>query len=281
MSSSSMVGARRRALVLFAGPALAVYLVFVIVPVGYAVWLSLHETVGYGEQTWVGLRNYLRLATDDAFLTALKNTGVLLVVVGGLVARNILFFPNIINAIVFGIMAGFLFNPDGLVNSALKVLGIADPPKWLSVDNTFTLIMATMVWSATGYYTTILMAGVDRIPAYFYEDCALAGANAWQRLRYVTIPLSWDVFTVCALLWTISSVKIFELIIVFGGNNSGLPPVQTWPVAVYSYAEAFGGQGGVPRYGMAAASALTSLLLVTLIVAPLRRILRRRESVEF
>lgn len=295
---SSLARARRKAFAPFVGPAIAFYAVFVVGPTGYAIWLSLHEWAGYGDSTWVGGRNYERLLGDPAFQTAMVNTLKLLLVVGGstflvsfvltmvlremrgrLIARNILFIPNIINGLVFGIMAGFLFNPDGLVNTLLKLVGIDSPPRWLARDNLFSLIMIILVWTAVGYYTTILMAGVDRIPAYLYEECELAGATAWQRLWHVTIPLTWDVLVVCALLWTISSIKIFELILVFG-TTKGLPPTETWSVAMYSYAEAFGGLGTLPRYGMACASALISLALVAVVVGLLRRLLNR-ESVQF
>ncbi|MFF1873210.1 carbohydrate ABC transporter permease [Kitasatospora herbaricolor] len=300
-AGNALLRARRRALLPFAGPAILLYIAFVFGPTLYSVWISFHETSGYGDSKWVGVRNYTRLLSDDSYRKALFNTLELLVIGGGctfvlsfaltmvlremrgrLLARNVLFFPNIVNAMVFGVLAGFLFNPDGLVNTLLhNLFGVTDPPKWLSAENTFPMILATIIWTATGYYTTIIMAGVDQIPAYFYEECALSGANAWQRLRYVTIPLTWEVLTVCALLWTISSVKIFELVLVFGGNNSGLPPTNTWPVSMYSYAEAFGGLGSVPRYGMASASALTSLLLVALIVVVLRRAMDRRDSVQY
>lgn len=301
MADGPLSRARRRAFVPFVGPALALYVLFVVGPTLYSVWLSLRETAGFGESKWAGLANYRRLAGDPVFLGAMGNTLKLLFVVGGctfalsfvltmvlremrgrVVARNVLFFPNVITGVVFGILAGFLFNPDGLVNTVLRsVFGVAEPPRWLSMDNTFTMIMAFAVWTATGYFTTIIMAGVDRIPKYLYEEAELSGANAWQRLRHVTIPLTWDVLTVCALLWTISSVKIFELILLFGGALQGLPPNQTWSVALYGYAEAFGGMNTVPRYGMACASALVSLILVAVIVGLLQRALSRRESVQF
>jgi raffinose/stachyose/melibiose transport system permease protein len=138
----------------------------------------------------------------------------------------------------------------------------------------------TMIWITTGYFTTILMAGVDRIPAYFYEDCALAGATPFQRLRYVILPLTWDVFGTCAILWTISSVKIFEIIWIFGGSSgAGIPPTQSWTTAVYTYVTAFSGDS-IPAYGAATASAILSLALVSILVVILRRALRR-EAIEF
>ncbi|MEV4373424.1 sugar ABC transporter permease [Nonomuraea sp. NPDC049637] len=294
------VRARQRAFVPMVGPALALLGVFVLGPACHAVWISLQQTAGYGDSRFVGLRNYARLLGDPVFHTALLNTLKLLVVGGGvtfaagfaltmvlremrgrLVARNILFFPNIVSALVPAIVAGFLFNPDGLVNTVLRgVFGVSDPPKWLAVDNTFTLILIVAIWAAVGYYTTIIMAAVDRIPASFYEDCALLGATSWQRLRHVTIPLTWDVLSVCALLWTISSIKVFELVLVFGGGTAGTPPSSTWTVALYSYAATYGGSGSPPELGMTAASALFSLLIAAAVVLLLRRALDR-EAVRF
>ena len=196
------------------------------------------------------------------------------------IARSVIFFPHLVNALVFGTLAGFLFNPGGLVNTLLQPFGVTEPPAWLARENIFGLIMLTMVLVNTGYYTTILMAGVDRIPAHLYEDCALAGANAWQRLRHLILPLTWDVFGTCAVLWTISSVKIFEIIWIFGGSSgSGIPPTSTWTTAVYTYVTAFSGQS-VPAYGAATASALVSLALVSILVVLLRKVMHR-EAVEF
>ncbi|MDJ0314455.1 sugar ABC transporter permease [Arthrobacter sp. H35-D1] len=296
---SSIERQRRKLLVPFVGPAFLFYTVLFIVPTIAAVWISLNEWAGSGPMTFVGIKNYIKVFQDPLFLKSFGNTLLLLFVVGAAIfilafamtlvlrdmaakkiARNVIFFPHLINALVFGILAGFIFNPGGMVNSLLKPLGVTEPPAWLAQDNIFPLIMATMVLTTTGYFTTIIMAGVDRIPPYFYEDCALAGATAFQRLRYVILPLTWDVFGTCAVLWTISSVKIFEIIWVFGGSSgAGLPPTQTWSVAVYTYVTAFSGMS-TPAYGAATASAIISLALVTVLVVLLRRAMRR-DAIEF
>ncbi|GAA4657424.1 carbohydrate ABC transporter permease [Arthrobacter cryoconiti] len=296
---SSIERQRRKLLVPFVGPAFLFYTVLFIVPAIAAVWISLNEWAGSGPMTFVGFKNYIQVFQDPLFVKSFGNTLLLLFVVGAAIfilafamtlvlrdmaakkiARNVIFFPHLINALVFGILAGFIFNPGGMVNSLLKPLGVTEPPAWLAQDNIFPLIMATMVLTTTGYFTTIIMAGVDRIPPYFYEDCALAGATALQRLRYVILPLTWDVFGTCAVLWTISSVKIFEIIWVFGGSSgAGLPPTQTWSVAVYTYVTAFSGMS-TPAYGAATASAIISLALVTVLVVLLRRAMRR-DAIEF
>jgi ABC-type sugar transport system permease subunit len=74
-------------------------------------------------------------------------------------------------------------------------------------------------------------------------------------------------------------VKIFELILMYGGSNSTQPPVQTWNTAMYVYAEAFP-QNSAPQLGLATAAALVSLVMVGLFTVVLRRVMRR-EAVEY
>ncbi|WP_327091497.1 sugar ABC transporter permease [Nonomuraea sp. NBC_01738] len=284
---------RRRLFWPFVGPALAVYGVLFLAPIAYAAWTSLYKWDGMGEKQWKGLDNYRILLDDPTFATSILNT-LKILVVGGLLtffisflltlvlremraklfARSVLFFPNLVNAMVFGAVAGFVFSPDGPVNVVLGWVGVDTPPKWLAIDNVFPLIIGTLVWTATGYYTTIIMAAVDQIPPYLYEAAELEGASAFQRLRHITIPLSWDVVTVCAVLWTVSSVKVFEMILLFGGSNSGNPPTQTWTTAMYVYTSAFP-TSSVPKMGLASAAALVSLVMVGLFTVLLRRIMRR------
>ncbi|WP_125610096.1 carbohydrate ABC transporter permease [Specibacter cremeus] len=296
---SSIDRQRRKLLVPFVGPAFVFYTILFIVPAIAAAWISLNEWAGSGPMTFVGFKNYIQVFQDPLFVKSFINTLLLLFVVGAVifilafamtlvlrdmagkkVVRNVIFFPHLVNALVFGVLAGFIFNPGGMVNTLLKPFGVTESPAWLAQDNIFPLIMATMVATTTGYFTTILMAGVDRIPPYFYEDCALAGATAFQRLRYVILPLTWDVFGTCAVLWTISSIKIFEIIWVFGGSSgAGIPPTQSWTTAVYTYVTAFSGQS-TPAYGAATASAIISLALVSVLVVLLRRAMRR-DAIEF
>ncbi|SOB88633.1 carbohydrate ABC transporter permease [Streptomyces sp. 1331.2] len=289
---------QRRTFWPFTAPALLTYGVLFLAPVGYAVWTSLHKWDGMGTMQWRGLRNYQLLFQDPYFRTALVNT-LKLMFVGGTVtfaisfaltlvlremrarlfARSVLFFPCLVNGMVFGIAAGFLFSPTGPVDQVLHVLGVTTPPKWLSTDNLLPMILSTLIWTATGYYTSIIMAAVDQIPQYLYEAAELDGANAFQRFRHVTLPCAWDVVSVCAVLWTVSSVKIFELILLFGGTSSAYPPADSWNTAMYVYAEAFP-QATTPRLGTATAAAIVSLFMVTVVTLVLRRLMRR-DPVEY
>ncbi|WP_194904312.1 carbohydrate ABC transporter permease [Catenulispora rubra] len=285
---------RRRMFWPFAAPALLVYTVIFLVPIGYAAWTSLYKWDGMGPKRWRGWKNYQILFDDPYFRSSLTNTLKILFIGGGctfaiafaltlvlremtgrLFARSVIFFPCLVNAMVFGILAGFLFSPDGPVNQILHGIGISTPPKWLSTDNLLPMIIGTLIWTATGYYTAIIMAAVDQIPTYLYEAAELDGCNAFQRFRHVTLPMAWDVISVCAVLWTVSSVKIFELILVYGGSNSGAaPPAASWNTAMYVYEEAFPPQS-TPELGMATAAAIVSLVMVALFTVILRRIMRR------
>jgi raffinose/stachyose/melibiose transport system permease protein len=297
-NGSALQRQRRRLYVPFVAPALLLYTIFLLVPVAATVWISLQKWPGYGPMEWSGVRNYRYMFTDPVFQQAFKNT--LLLLIGGGVAtfaisfgltmllrdlagrstvRSVIFFPNIVPALVLSILWGFLFQADGLVNKVLRAVGVDHPPAWLSQEHQYSMILVGLVWISTGFYTTVIMAAVDRIPPYLYEDCLLAGANSWQRFRHVTLPLSWDVIGVCSVLWTINSIKTFEFILAMAGSASGLPSARTWTVSLYAYATAFASDG-VPNYGLAAADAIFTLGLVAALVVLIRRVMRR-DAIQF
>lgn len=277
----------------FVLPAQLLYVLFFLGPALASFWVSLHEWDGIGEMRWVGLENYRILADDGVFRTAFTNTLVLLLG-GGLVVftvsfaltmvlrdmlgkkfvRNVLFFPNIISPIVLSILWGFIFQSGGLLNTALGGAGVDDPPKWL-LEHPFAIVFLGIVWVQIGLYITILMAGVDQIPPYLYEECDLAGANAWQRFRYVTLPMTWDVVAASSVLYTITSLKVFEFIFAFGGATGEMPRTDIWNTAVFVYGNTFGGRTPSYDFGYASAAAVVTLLTIVVLVVLLRRLMRR------
>jgi raffinose/stachyose/melibiose transport system permease protein len=278
-------------------PAAAVYVVFFAGPSLFTLWLSLNKWAGAGPMTFTGLDNYRRIFQDPTFRHSFTNTLWIVFGAGGLTflvsfgltmvlrdmkgrkaARSILFFPNIVPSVVIAILWGFLFQQGGPVDSLTRATGLPTT-NWLGQGNLFKVILIGLVWTSTGFYTTILMAAVDQIPPELYEDCELAGAGALQKFRHVTLPLMWDVVGVCAVLWTISAVKVFEFVYAFAGAAGQMPDTGVWNTALYTYGEAFA-SGGVPRYGSAAASAVVMLALVGVLVVLIRRFMRR-DSVQY
>lgn len=291
--ASPMERAQRRTFWPFLAPALTVFALFFVAPTVFSVWLGFQSWDGVSEMRSRGLKNYANLLNDPLFLTSLKNTALILVVGGAFIfvisfaitmilrdmtdrrpVRYVLFFPVLVNPLVFGVMTGLLFRPTGIVNTLLGYIGVDEAPRWLAEQNLMTMIIAVSVWAGAGYYTTILMSGVEQIPTTYYEAAELDGAGAWHRFRHVTLPLSWDVVTVCALLWTITTVKVFELVLVFGGSTGGSPPNSTFTTALFVYDRAFSARA-TRDFGSASAAALVSLALIAVVAVLLRRILRR------
>jgi raffinose/stachyose/melibiose transport system permease protein len=284
----------------FVLPALAFYAVLMLAPTVVTGWISLNRWRAQGDpMEFVGLRNYVTLFNSDTFRTAFWHTLEILVVCGVAIfvlafamtvalremrgrraARSMLFFPYLISPVVIAIGLGLVLDPTGLLNRALKGVGLPSLAKsWLSPEHIFLTLVVTIIWVSTGFYVLLLMAGVERIPRYYYEDSDLAGASAWQKFRHVTLPLTWDVVTVAAVLWVINAFKIFELIVAFSTLGDA-PPVQARTIAVEQFYMTVGGRIPVYAMGRGAAVGVLTLLLVAVSVVLLRRVMRR-ERVEF
>ena len=245
---ASSLAARRNALFWpFVAPSLAIYALLMLVPTIATVWISLNRWRAQGDpMQFVGASNYSRLIGNDAFRTAFLNTLEILAICGVVIfvfafaitvamremrgrrsAQAMLFFPYLISPVVIAIALGLVLNPTGLLDNGLRKLHLGFLAKeWLSPQHIFLTLLITIIWVSTGFYVLILMAGMDRIPRYYYEDTDLAGANAWQKFRHVTLPLNWDVITIAAVLWVINAVKIFELILAFSSAGDS-PPLES------------------------------------------------------
>lgn len=299
-SRSPLEVMRRKIFYPFVTPALILYVVFLVAPTIVSLWLSFNSWGGFGPSKWVGLRNYEALAQDPAFRSAFLNSMIILIGVGALVfvisfaitmvlremrgrsfVRAVLFFPYIVSPIVLSIVWGFVFQHDGILEGVLGAAGINAPSLLSSANgNLLKVILVGIAWISVGLYATIILAGVDQIPGYLYEEAFLSGANAFQRFRYITLPLSWDVVSVAAVLWTVNSLKIFEFIFAFGGGTTNLPPPSVWNSALFVYGETFGGQVPSYRFGYASAAALFMLAVFAAFVVLLRRMMRR-DAIEF
>jgi raffinose/stachyose/melibiose transport system permease protein len=290
------VARRRRLFWPFVLPAMGLYVLFLVLPTIATVALSTTEWAGIGSPRFVGLRTYREMFASEAFQYGFLNT-LIYVLAGGAgtfavaflfamvlrevrasrLIRAILFFPNIVAPVALGMFLGFVFKfqPDkqGLANFVLESFG-ADAVKFLRPENVTWVAMAALVWASAGFYITILMAAVDRIPPYLYEDAHLAGASPWQRFRFITLPLTWDIVGVAGVLWTIMALRIFELVFVLSGPGTYSPPHRTWTLGLYVFDRSFATQG-TPQYGVASACAVIMICLVSVLVVALRRLMRR------
>ena len=287
-------GERERIYVPYLLPALMIYTVLFIAPAAVTIWYSFTKWQGLGTSAhFTGLANYRAMLTNSTFLTAFRNTLILVVVGGALVfaltfltmivaremrgrafVRSMLFVPSILSPIAIGTAVGFLLNPDGAFNRLLADVGLRTLNRpWLGPDMIFKCIVAAVVWISAGFYVAILMSRVDTIPEELYETARLAGANRLEQFRYITFPLSRDALSTGAVLWVIGAVKTFEIVIAFTGT-AGTPPVQARSAAVEQYLAVTGGISGTPQLGSAAAIGVVMFLLTAVLVVALRRLLR-------
>jgi ABC-type sugar transport system permease subunit len=292
---------RRRMVVVFLAPALILYLGLLILPALQAFYLSLFKTSGFGDTPlWVGLGNYARLAADPIFWRALRNMS-LIMLVGGVATfglafvftmllnsglwgkklfRALIFLPNIIAVVAITTFWSFVFMPRyGLLTSVLKALGLTNLASipWTAPENVFFAMMVGFVWISVGFYTILILAGADKVPADMYEAARLEGASTLQIFRLITLPMIWDVILITLVLWSIYAIKIVEFPYAFGGPNIDQ---NLYTPAIYLYIMGFGQREPVYALGYSTAIGVV-LFFLTLITIVLLRFVFKRERVEY
>ncbi len=243
---------------LFLLPALVILGTFLIYPLFASVWYSFHEYNAVQPAEWIGLANYRELLDDEVFHQAFRNTLVYAAgVIPGCVilplfmallvnrpGRGIAFFrvafyiPVITSIVVVGIVWKWMYFEDGILNSILRALNLVSKPVPFLSDPDIAVyaIMAVTVWKASGYYMVLYLAGLQSLPRELDEAARLDGANRWQRLWDITIPLLRPMITLVAVISSIGAMKVFGEIYVM---TSGGPADSTNTLVYYVYKQAF------------------------------------------
>ncbi len=281
---------------LLALPALAVFAFYITWPLVHTVVLSAYSWSALNPaRTFEGLGNYTELARDPVLRTALINNGLWIVLslvlqlppamllavgIGSAlrrhrILRTVYFSPLIIPAVAVGLIWTLFYDPNfGALNALLEALGLdAWTAGWLGDVRLATpCIIVVSCWRYTGFHMMILLAGLQAIPDDIYEAALIDGANAWRTFWAITLPLMKRVVLVDALLITVGSVKIFDLIWVMTGGG---PNHASEVLATYMYRAAFSDD----RMGYSAAIA-TVMLVLTLIATVIYLRLTRVEEAE-
>ncbi|MEU6661828.1 sugar ABC transporter permease [Streptomyces sp. NPDC046821] len=295
---SSSEGPADRAYRRFMFPAALVYTAGFVLPSVYGVVLSFMKWAGPGtEQKWVGWRNYVRIFRDDTARQAFGNT-LIIVVIGGAgvfalafcamavlremrgraFVRAAVYLPSIISMIAIGTSLGFLLNPDGVVNRVLRFVGLHTLERsWLEPQHIFGCIVLGVIWMTSGTYIVLLMTSVDGIPQHLYEEAKLTGLTRMQQFRHITFPLSRDMISIAAVLWTVNSLRTFDIVIGFTGTaGTPTPEARTYAVQQWMTTNA---QVGIPELGYGSAMA-TLLTVLTIVLLVLVRRMSRSERLE-
>ncbi|MCW5220106.1 carbohydrate ABC transporter permease [Verminephrobacter aporrectodeae] len=285
----------------FLAPALLLYLGLLVFPAGQAFYISLFKTSGFSDSMqWVGLANYVALWNDRVFWLSLTNMLLILVVGGACVFglafvftmllssglwgkklfRALIFMPNVIAVTAITTFWSFVFMPRyGLLTNVLKGLGLERwaSVSWTAPENVFWAMLVGLVWVCSGFFTILILAGADKVPADLFEAARLEGANQWQIFRYVTVPMIWDVIVITMVLWCIQAIKIMEFPYAFGGPNISQ---DLYTPAIYLYIMGFGQREPVYALGYATAIGV-AMLAVTIGAVLVLRAGLQREPLEF
>jgi multiple sugar transport system permease protein len=277
----------------FGAPGLLVYGCFVLVPVLLSFGYSLTNYNPFNPPVhFVGLDNYRLLFTDDEFLTSLKVTVLLTVVlvvvpnVAGLgiavlldrkgwfynAWRAVFFIPVVLSSVVVSVVWSRLLADDGVVNLVLGWIGFG-PVGWLS-DPSLALwsLGAIMSWQMLGFCVVVYLAGLQSIPGELIEAAAIDGAGPATRFRHVTWPLLAPALTINTVVLLITAFKAYDQIQVI--TNGGPGTGTTASVAFVVLQTGFTAN----KQGYAAAMALVMLAIVAVVAAVVLRLLQRREN---
>ncbi|WP_100405527.1 carbohydrate ABC transporter permease [Bacillus solitudinis] len=277
----------------FLAPALIVFLIFSIFPTLTGFYYSFTDWNIYAHDIrFTGLENYKQMLEDKRVITAFKNTIIFAVAVTilqnvfglilalmlneALYARNLLrtifFMPYVIAPIIIGHIFSALYHPDnGMINEILRAVGLGSfAMDWLNNPNIALFsIIATDVWRVTGFAMIIYLAGLQFIPKDLLESANIDGANYWERFKNIIFPLLAPSFTINILLSLISSMKVFEIVIVLteGGPGYRTEVFNTYIMRMFSSGE----------LGYSTAVNLVLFVLITGIGIPVLHFLRKRE----
>ena len=239
-------------------PAVGVIALIAIFPLGWTVWESLHMhelRMPWLGRPFVGLDNYVEIASDPRFWAALGHTAfftvtsITLELVLGLflaLAMNRVFrgrgfvraailVPWAIPTVVAALLWRFMFESEAGIANALLVDAniLSNPIVWfIETTTAWVPVILADVWKTTPFVALLLLAGLQNIDLSLYEAAAVDGANGWRQLRQITLPLLKPAILVTLIFRTLDGFRVFDLIYVLTGGGPG---TSTEPVALYTF----------------------------------------------
>jgi raffinose/stachyose/melibiose transport system permease protein len=264
-------------------PTLLAFVISFLIPFLLGIYLSFTKFTTVTNSEWVGVSNYLRAFTDDRnFLNAMIFTvkfalvSVVLINVfafslallltrkirGTNIFRTVFFVPNLIGGIVLGYIWQLIIN-GVLINFGVDIT--------YSANYGFWGLIVLMNWQMIGYMMIIYIAGIQSIPPEMFEAARIDGANSWQILKSVTIPLVMPAVTICTFLTVTNSFKLFDQNLAL---TAGAPARESAMLALDIFITFYGSMG---YEGVGQAKAVMFFLFVALMVLLQLRLSRTRE----
>jgi alpha-1,4-digalacturonate transport system permease protein len=219
---------------------------------------------------WRAVWNTVRFSIFQVSLMLLFSLATALVLNRKIMARGfwrgVFFYPVLLSPVVVALIWKWILQREGLLNGVVVAFG-GQPELWLAESGwAFFWVIFVSVWAHMGFYTLILLAGLQAIPADLYEAAQMDRASAWRTLSRITLPMLLPNLLVVGVLAAIRAVQIFDEVFVLTGGGPGS---ATTFVVQYIYQTGF--VAAVRQYGLAAAgSLLLALALVVLTLIQLR-----------
>ena len=287
---------KRFEIALLTGPAIIVFLTFVIVPVLMAAYYGFFKWKGFGPPTnFVGLDNYLIIFKDTAFHEALTHNAFILVlslVIQGPIAvglalllnqklagrgliRVLIFVPYVVSEVIVGTGWSLMLQTNGAVNDLLVKAGLPGfTVDWLSNPKiALWSLMIIISWKYIGFAVILFLAGLQSIPEELFEAAAIDGATYWQTQRRITLPLLGPTLRIWAFLSIIGSLQLFDLVYIIWGqyvsSTAGTSTMATYMVSN-------GRNAG--NYGFGNAVAVVLFLISLVIALTYQRFVLRRDT---
>ena len=286
-----MFGERQRFMLLLIAPAVVALIFFQIVPIltganaSFRDW-SLHDP----KYTWVGLKHYIYVLSDPAFLwIVLPNTLVFMAVsvavslvfglglalilnrqfTGRAALQTILLLPLMVAPVVAAIMIRWMFNDQfGIVNVVLDAIGLPQQP-WLAQRwSAFAVILVADIWLWTPWFALLLLAGLQSLPKEPFEAAAIDGASRWRVFRYLTLPMLRSVMVVCIVIRGIDAFRTFDIVWTI---SAGGPARSTELFSIYAYIEAFQAM----NFARGSAAAIIGAVIIVILAMVVFRVLNR------
>lgn len=271
---------------LLLAPSLIGVTAFLILPVLIAFVVSLFRWDLLGTRNFIGLDNYVSLFAGGALTNSLVVTAIFTVISvpvslavglalatqlvralpGSAVVRVIVVIPWVCAPLALGVVWKWIFQPStGALN---QILGVRI--EWLTDPGlALPAVAFVAVWQNVGYISLFFQAGLSKIPTSIYEAARLDGANSWQTLRHMTVPLLRPTTFFLAVTQVVASFQVFDMVYALTGGG---PQHRTEVVATLIYNEAF----GASRLGRASAVAVILFLILVAITLVQQRYFARR-----
>lgn len=275
-------------------PTIAVFIIFLYIPLVNAFKISLFDFKGYGSMDkFVGLENYKYVIGDRVFWNSVGHTITLIgfdlllsITIGFLLAYALFrgikgkrvfhvafFIPYLISMVVVGCIWKIIYDPMiGPLNQILGMLGLDSlRHSWLSEQGTaLGSIIVTWIWRTIPFNMLILYANIMSLPTDYLEAAELDGASAWQRIRYVILPYLAPTFITLAILTITNDLRAFDMVWTM---TKGGPGGATEVITSYVYRKAFSSQ----RFGIASTASIIMMAMMIVITA-ISQLTKRREK---